>query len=86
MNQLPSNYPMVHIYPQKKVREQVVIKGNVEGLCSLINALISAIAYTEIPGIAQVFCNDAEVYELVVNLVTTHDELSPLPYQNHEVI
>ncbi len=77
---------MVHIYPQKRVREPVVIKGNVEGLCSLVNALISALAHPNTDGITEVFCGDAEVYEVVVNLVTTHDQLSPLPYQNHEVI
>ena len=55
-------------------------------LCSLVNALISAIAHPNTDGIAEVFCGDAEVYEVVVNLVTTHDQLSPLPYQNHEVI
>ncbi|MHC5825502.1 MAG: hypothetical protein ACYT04_59045 [Nostoc sp.] len=46
-----------------------------------MNALISAIAQSERNGIAEVFDGDAEVYEVVVRLVNTHDELAPLPYQ-----
>jgi hypothetical protein len=42
MNELPKEYAMVHIYTPTKAREPIVIKGNVEGLCVLINALISA--------------------------------------------
>jgi hypothetical protein len=30
---------------------------------------------------AEVFDGDAEVYEVIVRLVNTHDELAPLPYQ-----
>ena len=55
-------------------------------LCSLVNALISARAHPNAAGIAFVFCGDAEVYKVAVYLATTHDQLSPLPYQNHEVI
>ena len=47
----------------------------------LLNALISAIGQSECNGIAEVFDGDAEVYEVVVRLVNTHDELSPVPYQ-----
>ncbi|MCC5633848.1 hypothetical protein LC613_41260 [Nostoc sphaeroides CHAB 2801] len=59
----------------------MIIKANTEGLCVLLNTLISAIAQSERNGIAEVFDGDAEVYEVVVRLVNTHDELTPLPYQ-----
>ncbi len=47
----------------------------------LLNALISAIAQPERNGIAEVFDGDAEVYEVVVKVANTHDELFPVPYQ-----
>ncbi|WP_242059480.1 MULTISPECIES: hypothetical protein [Nostoc] len=72
---------MLHVYPQQKVHQPVVIKANTEGICVLINALISAIAQPESNAMASVFCGDAEVYEVVVKVVNTHDELSPVPYQ-----
>lgn len=81
MNHLPKQYPFLHIYAQQKTRQPVIIKANIEGLCVLINALISAIAQPESNGMASVFCGDAEAYEVVVRLVNTHDELAPLPYQ-----
>ncbi|ODG98010.1 hypothetical protein A4S05_00920 [Nostoc sp. KVJ20] len=81
MNELAKEYPFVHIYAQQKTRQPVIIKANTEGLCVLLNALISAIAQSECNGIAEVFDGDAEVYEVVVKVVNTHDELSPVPYQ-----
>jgi hypothetical protein len=59
----------------------VIIKANTGGLCVLLNALISAIAQPERNGIAEVFDGDAEVYEVVVKVANTHDELFPVPYQ-----
>ncbi|MDZ7950783.1 hypothetical protein [Nostoc sp. DedQUE09] len=81
MNELAKEYPFVHIYAQQKIRQPVIIKANTEGLCVLLNALISAIAQSERNGIAEVFDGDAEVYEVIVRFVNTHDELAPLPYQ-----
>jgi hypothetical protein len=81
MNELAKEYPFIHVYAQQKPRQPVIIKANTEGLCVLLNALISAIAQSERNGMAEVFDGDAEVYEVVVRLVNTHDELSPLPYQ-----
>ncbi|MEH2386801.1 MAG: hypothetical protein V7K14_13705 [Nostoc sp.] len=49
-------------------------------LCVLVNALISAIAFSD--GTAEIFNGDAELDEVVVRLVNTHEELAPLPYQN----
>jgi len=81
MPELHKEYPFVHIYAQQKSRQPVVIKANIEGLCVLINALISAIAQPERNEIAEVFDGDAEVYEVVVKVVNTYDELFPVPYQ-----
>jgi len=81
MNELPKQYPFIHIYPQQQAHQPVTIKGNTEGLCVLVNALISAIANPDNNAATEVFCADAEFYEVVVRLVNTHEELSPLPYQ-----
>ncbi|WP_414756683.1 hypothetical protein [Anabaena sp. CCY 9910] len=81
MNKLPKEYPFIHIYAQQKEHQPVIIKGNTEGLSMLLNAIVSAIAYTERNGMAEIFDGNAEVYEVVVRLVNTHEELSPLPYQ-----
>ena len=81
MDELSKEYPMLHVSPQQKVHQSVVIKANIEGICVLINALISAIAQPESNGMAEVFCGDAEAYEVIVKVVNTHDELSPIPYQ-----
>ncbi len=55
----------------------MIIKANTEGLCVLLNAIVIAIAYQENNGTSEVFDGDAEVYEVVVRLVNTHDELAP---------
>ncbi|MFN6497025.1 MAG: hypothetical protein RMX65_008465 [Nostoc sp. DedQUE01] len=81
MSKLHKEYPFIHIYAQQKLRQPVVIKANKEGLCVLLNAIVSAIAQPECNGMASVFCGDAEAYEVIVKVVNTHDELSPVPYQ-----
>lgn len=81
MNELAKEYPFVHVYAQQKARQPVIIKANTEGLCVLLNALISAIAQPERNGMAEVFDGDAEVYEVIVQVVNTHNELSPVPDQ-----
>ncbi|WP_341528471.1 hypothetical protein WKK05_03765 [Nostoc sp. UHCC 0302] len=81
MNELAKEYPFVHVYTQQKTRQPVIIKANTEGLCVLLNAIVSAIAYSHSNGMAEVFDGDAEVYEVIVKLVNTHDELSPVPYE-----
>lgn len=80
MNELPKEYAMVHIYAATNAKQPIVIKGNTEGLCVLVNALVSAIAFGD--GTAEIFNGDAELHEAIVKLVKTHDELAPLPYQN----
>ncbi|MBE9053881.1 hypothetical protein IQ243_26470 [Nostocales cyanobacterium LEGE 11386] len=84
MSNLTSEYPLIHIYAQQEAHQPVIIKGNAEGLCVLVNALVSAIAHPERGGVAEVFCGDAEFYEVVVQIATTHDELLPLPYKQNE--
>jgi|LakMenEpi03Aug12_release.lakeMendotaPanAssembly.Ray.scaffolds.fasta_scaffold00506_8 hypothetical protein len=69
MSELPEEYPLLHIYPSKGARQPVMIKGNTEGLCTLVNTLISAIAHPQSSGVAEVFNSDAETYEIVVHLV-----------------
>lgn len=81
MNELAKEYPFVHVYAQQKARQPVIIKANTEGLCVLLNALISAIAQPERDGMTEVFDGDAEAYEVIVKVVNTHDDLSPVPYQ-----
>lgn len=81
MNELAKEYPFIHVYAQQKPRQPVIIKANIEGLCVLLNTIVTAIAYQENNGTAEVFDGDAEVYEIVVRLVNTHDELAPLPYE-----
>lgn len=81
MNELAKEYPFLHIYAQQKTRQPVIIKASTEGLCVLLNAIVTAIAQPERNGMAEVFDGDAEAYELIVQVVNTHDELSPLPYQ-----
>ncbi|WP_242045015.1 hypothetical protein [Anabaena azotica] len=52
----------------------------VEFNCHSVGAsLVVDIAYDK--NEAEVFDGDAEAYEVVVQLVKTHDELSPLPYK-----
>ncbi|MCC5604331.1 hypothetical protein [Nostoc favosum] len=81
MSELAKEYPFIHVYAQQKPRQPVIIKANTEGLCVLLNAIVTAIAYQQTNGTAEIFDGDAEVYEVVVRLVNTHDELAPLPYQ-----
>ncbi|BBD70432.1 hypothetical protein NIES4072_67980 [Nostoc commune NIES-4072] len=81
MNELAKEYPFVHIYAQQKTHQPAIIKVNTEGLCVLLNALISAVAQSERNGMAEVFDGDAEAYEVIVKVVNTHDELSPVPYK-----
>ncbi|WP_341531514.1 hypothetical protein WKK05_36070 (plasmid) [Nostoc sp. UHCC 0302] len=69
MNELVKEYPFIHVYAQQKPRQPVIIKANTEGLCVLLNAIVSAIAQLERNGMAEVFCGDAEVYEVIVKLV-----------------
>ncbi|RCJ18454.1 hypothetical protein A6770_32990 [Nostoc minutum NIES-26] len=84
MNDLPKEYPFVQIYAQHKPRQPALVKANTEGLCVLLNAIVTALAYKDNNGTAEVFCGDAEAYEVIVKVVNTHDELSPLPYQNSQ--
>ncbi|RCJ40067.1 hypothetical protein A6770_38385 [Nostoc minutum NIES-26] len=84
MNALPQEYPFVHIYAQHKPRQPVIIKANTEGLCVLLNAIINAIAYPQQNGMAEVFDGNAEMYEVIVKVVKTHDQLAPLPDQNSQ--
>ncbi|MEH2083599.1 MAG: hypothetical protein V7K89_27590 [Nostoc sp.] len=48
---------------------KIVIKGNTEGLYALFHALICAIAFLDSNGTTEVFCGDAEAFEVVVRLV-----------------
>ncbi|BAZ33755.1 hypothetical protein NIES4074_62690 (plasmid) [Cylindrospermum sp. NIES-4074] len=82
MNNLSKEYPFIHIYAQQKVCQPVIIKANTEGLCVLLNAIVSALAYRENNGVAEAFDGDAENYRVLIQLVSTHKELSPLPYQH----
>ncbi|MDZ8070679.1 MAG: hypothetical protein RMY64_34570 [Nostoc sp. DedQUE08] len=77
MSELAKEYLFIHVYAQQKPRQPVIIKANTEGLCVLLNAIVTAIAYQENNGTAEVFDGDAKVYEIVVRLVNTHDELAP---------
>lgn len=79
---LPQEYAIVHIYTTINAREPIVIKGNAEGLCVLINALVSATAFSD--GTAEIFDGKAELHEVIVKLVKTHEELAPLPYQKEQ--
>lgn len=82
---LPKEYPFIHIYAQQKPHQPVIIKANTEGLCVLLNAIVNALAYPETHGIAEVFCGDAECYQVLIQHISTHEELAPLPYQEeHE--
>ncbi|RCJ38700.1 hypothetical protein A6770_39400 [Nostoc minutum NIES-26] len=81
---LPKEYPFIHIYAQQKPHQPVIIKANTEGLCVLLNAIVGALAYPT-QGVAEAFDGDAENFRVLVQLVETHDELAPLPYQKeHE--
>jgi hypothetical protein len=84
MNKLPKEYPFIHIYAQQKAHQPVIIKGNVEGLSMLLNAIVSAMAYTERNGMAEIFDGKAEFYEVIVKLVKTHEEFAPLPYKQEQ--
>ncbi|MBD2458357.1 hypothetical protein H6G80_30355 [Nostoc sp. FACHB-87] len=79
---LPKEYPFIHIYAQQKARQPVIIKANTEGLCVLLNAIVTAIAYPDNNGIAEVFDGEAEGYQVIVKVVNSHDELSPVPYKD----
>ncbi|BAT56573.1 unknown protein (plasmid) [Nostoc sp. NIES-3756] len=81
MNELAKEYPFVHVYTQQKAHQPVIIKANTEGLCVLLNAIVTAIAHQDCNGVAEVFCGDAEAYEVIVQLVSTHFELAPVPYK-----
>ncbi len=60
-----NDYPLVHIYPQTGPRQAARIIGNTEGLLLLVNTLVAAISSSG-EGVAEVFCVDAEDYELLV--------------------
>ncbi|BAY73438.1 hypothetical protein NIES23_62660 (plasmid) [Trichormus variabilis NIES-23] len=81
MNELAKEYPFIHIYAQQKAHQPIIIKANTEGLCVLLNAIVTAIAHRDCNGVAEVFDGDAEVYEVRVQIVNTHSELEPLPYK-----
>jgi hypothetical protein len=81
---LAKEYPLIHIYAQNKPRSPVIIKGNTEGLCVLLNAIVTAIAYPQNNSTAEVFDGDAECYQVLIQLVSTHEELSPLPCHKNE--
>lgn len=83
MNEIPKEYPFVHIYAQHKPRQPVIIKANTEGLCVLLNAIVGAIAYPT-QGVAEAFDSDAEGYQVLIQHISTHEELSPLPYQQEQ--
>ncbi|MBD2682389.1 MULTISPECIES: hypothetical protein [Nostoc] len=85
MSQLPKEYPFIHIYAQHKARQPAIIKANTEGLCLLLNAIVTALAYPQNNSTAEIFCGDAECYQVLVQHISTHEELAPLPYQKkHE--
>ncbi|WP_242048631.1 MULTISPECIES: hypothetical protein [Nostocaceae] len=48
----------------------------------LLNAIVTAIAYPDNNGIAEVFDGEAEGYQVIVKVVNSHDELSPVPYKD----
>lgn len=79
---LTPEYPFIHIYPQRKAHQPAIVKANTEGLCVLLNAIVNAIAYPQTNGIAEVFDGDAECYQVLVQRISTYEELSPLPYQH----
>ena len=58
-------YPLLHVYPQIGPRQAVKIVANTEGLITLSIALLEAISITE-KGSSEVFCADAEAYEVQV--------------------
>lgn len=76
-----SEYPLLHVYPQRNPGEAVRIVGNTLGLSLLVNTLIDAISLTG-EGKNEFLCVDAEVYEVQV----TRDDYDPawdelgLPY------
>ncbi|MBD2491402.1 hypothetical protein [Aulosira sp. FACHB-615] len=82
MNNLPQEYPFIHIYSQQKPRQPVIIKANTEGLSVLLNAIVAAISYRDNNGVAEAFDGDAEGYQVLIQLVSTHEELSPIPYKH----
>ncbi|WP_242044968.1 hypothetical protein [Anabaena azotica] len=49
-----------------------------------MNALVTAIAQRDCHGVAEVFDGEAEVFEVRVQMVSTHEELSPLPYEEQK--
>lgn len=58
-------YPLLHVYPQPGPRQAVRIVANTEGLITLSIALLEAVSITE-KGSSEVFCADAEAYEVQV--------------------
>ncbi|WP_414573250.1 hypothetical protein [Nostoc sp. CCY 9925] len=79
---LTPEYPFIHIYPQQKAHQPAIVKANTEGLCVLLNAIVNALAYPDNNGVAEVFDGDAECYQVLVQHISTHEELSPLLYQH----
>ena len=60
-----SEYPLVHIYPQTGPRQSVRIVENTEGLIALPIALFEAASIIG-KGSTELFCTDAEAYEVQV--------------------
>ena len=58
-------YPLLHVYPQAVPRQAVKIVANIEGIIALVIALLEAISKAE-KGSSEVFCTDAEAYEIQV--------------------
>ena len=58
-------YPLLHVYPQPGPRQAVKIVANTEGLIALALALFEAASLVG-KGSTELFCTDAEAYEIQV--------------------
>lgn len=76
-----NEYPLLHIYSQRGPRQPARIVGNTSGLLTLVSAIISATSIAG-RGSGEMFCNDAETFEIQVERDDSNDasENLKLPY------
>jgi hypothetical protein len=76
-NMLPEEYPILEIYPSHNPRKPITIKGNKEGLMTLVFTAIYAMVSNSSSG--EIFDGEGEVKELQIKVVQTYKELEKEP-------
>ena len=74
--------PWLHVYAQSHEHSRAIIRGKVEALRALRDALEKAIEAGQAE--AQAFCHDGEGYAILCQRVNLNGLLGPLPYSGED--